>query len=68
MLKQKSIFIIAIIMSMFFIYGCNNNQDSIVLRTMGSLFFGGTLEILEDGDTFSWRAWIRSILYSAKFL
>ena len=52
MLKQKSIFIIAIIMSMFFIYGCNNNQNSIVLRTMGSLFFGGTVETLEDGDTF----------------
>lgn len=53
MLKQKLIFIIAIIISIFSIYGCsNNNQNSIVLRTMGSLFFGGTVETLESGDTF----------------
>ena len=52
MLKQKLIFIIAIIMSIFIICGCNNNQDSMVLRTMGSLFFGGTVETLESGETF----------------
>lgn len=42
MLKQKLIFIIAIIMSIFFICGCNNKYEGkIILEEQGSFAFGG---------------------------
>ena len=48
MLKQKLIFIILIIMSIFFIYGCNNQNNNryegkIILEEQGSFAFGGTV-------------------------
>ena len=49
MLKQKLIFIIAIIISVFFIYGCNNQNNNryegkIILDEQGSFAFGGTVK------------------------
>ena len=52
MLKQKLIFIILIIMSIFFIYGCdsqNNNryEGKIILEEQGSFAFGGIVSKAE---------------------
>ena len=52
MLKQKLIFIISIIMSIFFIYGCNNQNNNryegkIILEEQGSFAFGGTVSKAE---------------------
>ena len=48
MIKQKIIFITAIIISVFFIYGCNNQNNNryegkIILEEQGSFAFGGTV-------------------------
>ena len=52
MLKQKLIFIIAIIMSIFFIYGCNSQNNNryegkIILEEQGSFAFGGIVSKAE---------------------